>query len=362
MLTFALRAVLTCLAISVLVPSISAEEPKYRDQWSVSAAQEYLQQRAEWWLEWKEAQKARGTVCLSCHTTVSFQVARMTLGAKMPAGKDDTGLRLLASAKKRLADWESIQPYTSSSVERARGTESVLNAFMLATEDARLGATQPSVETRRAIAVLWKQQESDGMHRGAWRWYDYSLAPWEAKSEYFGAALAAVAVGTAPGYLSSASEEDQQHIDILRDYLQSKFSQQNMHQRLMGAWASTKLPHFLTADRQQQVVRDALAKQNADGGWSAASLGEWKYRKGEAAPKASDGYGTAFVVATLKNVVQEEEHRSALDRGRDWLRKHQRADDGSWPAESLNSEHPVDSGEYLFMRDAATGWAILALE
>ena len=71
--------------------------------------------------------------------------------------------------------------------------------------------------------------------------------------------------------------------------------------------------------------------------------------------------GTAFVVATLKNIAQGEQ-RSALDRGLDWLRKHQRADDGSWPAESLNSEHPVDSGEYLFMRDAATGWAILALE
>jgi squalene-hopene/tetraprenyl-beta-curcumene cyclase len=348
--------VMVCIANSAW-----AAEPAYRETWNAGAAHEYLQQRAEWWLEWKEAQKAHGTVCLSCHTTVPFLLARATLGGKTPAAKDDAGIRLLASAKKRLTDWETIKPYTASSIENARGTESVLNAFALAWEDARLGASQSSDDTQRAIAALWKQQETEGGIAGAWRWYDYSLAPWEAKSEYFGAALAAVAVATAPGYLSTAQDEDLRHIELLREYLRSNFSRQNLHQRLMGTWASTKLPKLLSADEQQQVVREARAKQNADGGWSAAALGEWKYRQDKTAPTESDGYGTAFVVATLKSIARGEQ-QPVLERGLTWLRRHQRADDGSWPAASLNSEHPADSGEFLFMRDAATGWAILALE
>lgn len=350
-----------CLLLVSCVASAEAAEPKYRDQWSAKAAHEYLQQRAQWWLEWKEAQKANGTVCLSCHTTVPFLVARATLGSKIPAEQDDAALRLLASAKKRSNDWNSIKPYTENSADKARGTESVLNAFALAYEDARLGTSQTSEETKRAIAALWKQQEGEGEFRGAWRWYDYSLVPWEAKSEYFGVSLAAVTVGSAPGYVSSAGDEVKKRIDLLRGYLRAGFSQQNLHQRLMGVWASTKLPKLLTPEEQQQVVREALAKQNADGGWSFATLGPWKYRNSENVPTESDGYGTAFVVATLKGVARGEQ-RASLERGREWLRKHQRADDGSWQAESLNTDHPADSGEFLFMRDAATGWAILALD
>jgi hypothetical protein len=58
--------------------------------------------------------------------------------------------------------------------------------------------------TRRAFANLWKVQVRDGSEKGSWDWLDFQLEPWESrKARYFGAALAAVAVGTSPGYFTT---------------------------------------------------------------------------------------------------------------------------------------------------------------
>jgi hypothetical protein len=47
--------------------------------------------------------------------------------------------------------------------------------------------------------------------------------------------------------------------------------------------------------------------------------------------------------------------------GLTWLASHQQKD-GSWIAASLNKERDPESDAYLFMTDAATGYAALALE
>jgi squalene-hopene/tetraprenyl-beta-curcumene cyclase len=55
------------------------------------------------------------------------------------------------------------------------------------------------------------------------------------------------------------------------------------------------------------------------------------------------------------------QHDQTLKRGLEWLTKHQEKD-GSWSAFSINKKRPPESDAYLFMSDAATAYAALALE
>lgn len=338
-----------------------AAEPSVREPWSSAAAHDYLNGRTEWWLTWKPAQQKQGTVCLSCHTTVPYVIARTLSSQQPPQRTNDPFTTLLTSTRKREKLWGELEPYDTAHQAASRGTESVLNALMLALNDAAAEHKQTSDDTRKALARMWTQQATSGKHNGAWEWFEFSLAPFESQSHYYGASLAAVAVAKAPGYLASLSDEDRVHVDRLLDYLQRNFADQSLHQQLTGVWASTFWTGALTVAQQQQAIRAALARQNQDGGWSATSLGDWQRRDKQSQSTASDGYGTAIVIASLKAVAHGEQ-QAALARGIAWLRTHQSRDDGSWPAESLNGGYESGSDESRFLRDAATGWALVALD
>jgi hypothetical protein len=50
-----------------------------------------------------------------------------------------------------------------------------------------------------------------------------------------------------------------------------------------------------------------------------------------------------------------------MKQGLLWLRSNQNKEEGSWPSSSINQRRSASSNVGHFMRDAATGYAVLAL-
>src|SRR5262249_13009995 len=145
---------------------------------------------------------------------------------------------------------------------QALGVETVFSALFLAMEDARRGHLNG--ETQKAFDRLWALQITDGKAKGAWEWNTYDLDPGEMpESASFGAALAAVATGAAPeGYQSRPAIRE--NVAALRAYLLNEQEGQPLHNRLMLLWASAKLSHLLPKAKRQEIVDEALRKQEAD--------------------------------------------------------------------------------------------------
>ena len=322
--------------------------------WDEDAAAEYLDQRQDWWSGWSVAARDNGTYCISCHTVVPYALARPHLGEGSDAKPTATERGLLANVGQRVREWQELAPEG----DQARGTESVLNALVLASSDARSGKLGD--DTRKAFDHLWATQARTGDLEGAWPWFVVDLQPWESDdAPYYGASLAALAVGTAPeGYAST--EEAQAGLERLRGYLDGLYDRQPLFNRLTLLWASTTLPGVLDAERQAAIIEEVLALQEDDGGWSLASLGEWERTDGTTLPTGSDGYATGLVAYTLRQAGLSSENPQLL-QGLSWLRRHQDPADGSWWAESLNKERDPASDVGRFMRDAATAYAVLAL-
>jgi len=241
--------------------------------------------------------------------------------------------------------------------ERLFGAESVLAALLLANE-ARASEGKLSGEAGQALARMWELQLRSGPATGAWAWVDVKLDPWEsADAVYFGAALGAVAAGTAPG--GYASKPDiQQNIAALKRYLRGSMTTQPLHNRLALLWAASKLKGLLTETERQAIVAEARSRQQPDGGWTLESLGPWPPHESAPRQSGSNGYATAFAAFALRQSAPGE---PALARATRWLKDHQDQTAGSWPAESMNKTYEPGSMMLSFMRDAATGYAVLAL-
>lgn len=118
--------------------------------------------------------------------------------------------------------WRDIGPCYGNQgydhkTDESRGTEAVLNALILASLDAQTG--QLSDDTHIAFDNMWALQQTAGEDKSSWHWLQFDQEPWEANdSGYYGAALAAMAVGTAPGNYA-ASAEIQNKLKSLSEYL-----------------------------------------------------------------------------------------------------------------------------------------------
>jgi squalene-hopene/tetraprenyl-beta-curcumene cyclase len=341
--------------------------------WNAKAAAEYLDARGDWWLRWSGAGRGQGTACLSCHTSLPYALARPALGAAL--GETAPGAveqKVLDNVKRRVENWETIVARSAPDKDPFRayyaggrhasslGTEAVLNALVLANADARRAGDGPSAATRKALGHVWEQQQESG----AWQWLEFGLNPWEKDGAYYGACLAAVAVGTA-GRDYSDGAEVRPNVAALKKYLTTQFLTQPLHHRALALWASSRLPGILTDADCKALVEELLAVQESDGGWALPRLGKpasggdtWKSHGVYPDGAVGDGYATGLVVLALKRAGVAADHPQ-VRKGVAWLAARQA--DGTWPISYPNKARDPQSDVGKFMRDAAAAFAVLAL-
>ena len=217
-----------------------------------------------------------------------------------------------------------------------------------------------SDDLRLAFSNMWGLQMRREPLAGAWAWLEFGLEPWEGpRSPYFGASLAAIAIGTAPGDYA-ATPAIQEQLALLREYLRKGADTESLFNRLMILWASSELPGILERPQHGAIVDAALAAQGADGGWSLGALAPWQRIDESVLPDGSDGYATALAVLVLQKAGGPSTAAS-VHSGRAWLIAHQDPATGAVPASSINRNHDPTREQANFMTDAATALASLAL-
>ena len=363
------------LGIMLALVACSQSKPPPADRtWDPKGAAAYLDRRMQWWIGWEGSARDHGTFCFSCHTAVPYALARPALrGPLAEAAPTVLERQLLDDVRRRVRLWNVTSAFypdeyvAPGKTAESRGTEAVLSALILACDDARTGRL--SADTVTAFDHMWAEQLTSGAGAGAWPWLDFNLSPWESAAvdaQYYGAALAAMAVGVAPeNYQSRPPIQDS--LRVLKDYLGREYPAQSLHHRLILLWASTKLPGLLDAERRQSLVAEVLRAQNLDGGWSLSALMAKSGRGGQYYPD-SDGYATGLVTLVLgRNATPGEAPQMQL--GLAWLVRNQQGHSGSWirgqerfwVARSLNKWRNPWSNVGRFMSDAATAYAVLAL-
>jgi squalene-hopene/tetraprenyl-beta-curcumene cyclase len=355
----------TLLTAGVGKSVLAADKPT-QSTWSAEAAARYLDNRETWWQGWDRAQKDHGTLCVSCHTQAAYGLARpavrKALGEQGLSQQEQT---MVASIEKRVRHWKEMKPFYSDAVYgegkevQSRNAESVLNAVILASYDR--GRDDLSERTRMAFDNAWALQSKTGPDAGAWVWQDFDYAPWESKeSQYHWSAIMAMAVDKAPGRYRD-DPKIAENLRLLTNYLQSHYEAQPPVNKVAALWASKHFPAVMTEDQKRALIRQVYGLQHPDGGWSLTDLGTWKRRDNTPLETRSDGYATGLVVLALEESAPSHKDSQVM-RGRAWLEANQDKTTGAWPAWSLNKNRDLATPVGQFMSDAATSYALMALE
>jgi hypothetical protein len=343
--------------------------------WDRQAAARYLDSRQVWWQAWDRTQKDHGTYCISCHTQAMYALARPALRqdlAEAPAAGAERAM--IDSVEKRVHLWSQFptsqvlpfyddEKYGKGKEIESRNAESVLNAVILSSYDQRQGHLSPT--TRLAFDNAWALQSTTGPDAGAWVWQNFNYTPWESpESEYHWAALLAVTVARTPDHYRD-DPAIASHLTLLLSYLSSHYAAQPVLNKVVALWAASSYPALLTADQRRDLIADLLRLQRADGGWSASDLGAWERRDKTPLETRPDGYASGLIVLVLEESAAQQsapQTSASIVRGRDWLVANQDKTTGAWTAWSLNKNRDLESPIGKFMSDAATSFAVLALD
>ncbi len=306
-------------------PKAAPDEPVAK-AWSPAKAAAYLDAVGVNW--------TRDRACVTCHTNLPYLMARPLL-----KGSDDGVKEVRGFLEGEATAWRQGQ-------NKRAPAYYVATAAGLAFTDA--GTGKLSADTRAAFDKVWESQKPTG----EWDWIKCDWPPLE-HDDYYGAVLAAVAVGVAPERYA-ASDAAKPGVAKLKAYL-AKTPAPDLHHRAMLLWAAARLDGLLTADRKAEIVAELKKKQRADGGWGLPALGSY-VRKDQSAndpDAASDGYGTGFAVYVLRQAGVPAED-AAVKKGIGWLKGNQR-ESGRWFTRSLNT----DKRHYI--ANAGTAFAVMAL-
>ncbi len=366
-------AVATSLSLLLMCPHFTsvhaADKPGAAStaDWNRKAAASYLDSREIWWQSWDRAQKDHGTLCISCHTQASYGMARPTLrGELSETGPSPSEQIMLASIEKRVRGWKDMQPFYSDAVYGAgkeiesRDAESVLNAVILSSYDQH--QDHISEATRIAFDNAWALQSKTGPDAGSWVWQNFDYTPWESKeSQYHWAALMALTVAKSPGdYRSEPAKAAS--INLLLAYLRTHYDAQPLLNKIVALRAAAAYPKLLTESQRSALLGLIYTLQRPDGGWSLTDLGAWQRRDKTPLETRPDGYATGLIVLTLEETAAKPRSNPHVVRGLAWLVANQDKTTGAWPAWSLNKNRDPQSNVGEFMSDAATSYAVLALE
>ncbi len=333
----------TTLAVIALAACVSARgEEEYnpgriradeavRKEVSIPRARQYLDHAG---LGWTTKRK-----CATCHTNVPYLMAAPDLG---PATDAEKTVRKFFEG--RVEKWKrekhERKPHSDA--------DTVAVAAALSFHDAKRTGKLSDV-ARKALDRIWDTQEADG----AWEWIKCEWPPLE-HDDYYGATLAAITVGHAPGGYA-ATEKAKAGLAKLRAYFK-KTPAPTLHHEGLLLWAAQKVDGLLTKDEQAAVVKKLRGTQRADGGWSLPGLGDWKGFDGRdnntKAP--SDGYATGVVVYVLRQAGVAKDD-PAVKKGVAWLKANQR-ESGRWFTQSLNTD------SHHFISNAGTAYAVMALK
>ena len=309
----------------IKIVAARADEPM-RESFSLTAAKEYLAESSQAWTEKRN--------CVSCHTNGTFMQLAPSLGRLFTE-------QVESHRKFFLLESSKFQRAPASAIKTGlKPTQLAYVASGLAAYDETKGQLSP--ETKATLDLMLTVQSEDGSYSNLDCW-----PPFESSS-YHGATVAAMALATAPGYLSQVNEAQQKQIEVLQNYLQ-KTKPPHDYGRLLLLQVGMKWKGLISDELQQETIAMILKHQQKDGGWAMRTFatpetwgGGSRKDKLNAEPNkdapASDGHQTGLAIMLLRESGTPADH-PAIQAGIKWIKSNQR-ESGRWWTRSLNTDGP----------------------
>jgi squalene-hopene/tetraprenyl-beta-curcumene cyclase len=325
----------------IRVVAATADEPRLPTV-TARRALEHLDEGTKAW--------SGARTCIACHTNGTYMQIRPSLTSHFgPPATDQRDFHVAQLATFEKMDRGALQKST-------RPGQVIYLAAGLAEWDAHVtGSLSP--ETRAALDLMLDLQLESGT------WGSLDCWPPLESDAYHEATVAAMAVGTAPGWLTTIDDDGRRSVERLKTYLRETPPPHD-YGGLLLLWASTRLPDLLPSGRRAELLDMIWRHQRADGGWSIRTFAApeaWgggnraaKLRaEPDCADPPSDGHQTGLAVLVLHAAGVDAAHPE-LQRGIAWLKVNQR-ESGRWWTRSLNTD------SWHFITYSGTAYALAAL-